>query len=249
MTVSTYKGHIYILQISQLYTMSMVPFAEKNIVLNMIRMATTGELDSKRTASRPQTSDSQYPFAWKPDTSQARKLRQQKPEQSGEFDFTYGDKQSEAAGTKQEEKEEASPFRFPEHDTVIKTARQLSNLASRQSARARSLDFTEMRNRDFTSMDPKSIAKQLASASSGSKPHHPRSASLSGPQPTGKNPFPNKRPRSRSAGVGHVTRPIAGGGGVDQTAPIKVSVTKETIRAGSANSGKSRHRYTSNWNA
>ena len=141
------------------------------------------------------------------------------------------------------------PFKFPENDTIIKTARQLSNLASRQGSRC----GTASAMRRTLSKEPPSPSRaaQLAMADNLSKSTTDQlqsylkkqsrekrtwSATLSGPTATKPN---IRRPRSRSATAG-VSYPPP---------PVKMTVSKAKLRdVGSAGAGPTaKLQYTSHW--
>ena len=223
---------------------------EKGIVLNMIRMAATGELDSKVAVTRPQTQESQYHYVWTPAFSQTRKTPMRKSRD--ELDdtgwmgkgYNYCNSATERAGNFRSD----APYQFPENDSVIKTARQLSNPASRQTSRAQ-----KTRSLDLSSFGPRTDAAN-ADRDKHSRLHsrrsHSKSASLSGPMPTGiANPAALKprsvRSRTRSATLTPISRSLKSS---DTHPPpaVRICVSKEAIHRGTP-SGKSRLRYTSHW--
>ena len=224
---------------------------EKNIVLNMIRMAATGEIDANPPSTRPQTHESQYRYVWSPEQSHTRKSRARRSDpthyfsdEETEFDFSYGANFQEQYPD--EEYPNTTAFKFPEHDTVIQTARQLANLASRQSSRGqrtRSLDMSETKTHGFLSEGGHQMQARPLSHRSSSAHHHSRSTSLTamgGQTSTGS--ASHRRARSRSATATHTQ----GNDSQYPPPPVRVSVTKEKLRNGSA-SGKARLRYTSHW--
>ncbi len=132
--------------------------------------------------------------------------------------------------------DDSPPFKLPENDTVIKTARQLSNLASRQGSRCGTANVmfkglsakeppSPSRNAQLAMAEnlSKSTSEQLQSyLKKHNREKHSRSASLSGPvaiKPT------SKRPRSRSTTAGSNTANYP-------PAPVKLTVTKERLRDG-----------------
>ena len=219
----------------------------------MIRMAATGELGTNQTP-RPQTSDSHIQYIWAPSKSQTRKPRHEYSYLSDDEDFEFSLNEGDAE--KDQGSLEGASFKFPEHDTVIKTARQLSNLASRQSSRGErgvgpGWSHQHHHHKDVT--DEARLAKiaaQLASSRSqqshGSRGHHVRSASLSGPTLTGNRKTSSRRSRSKSANA-----PVNTFADSYPPPPVKVHVTKETIRGSTAgnSSRKAKLRYTSHWDS
>lgn len=153
--------------------------------------------------------------------------------------------------------QDPAPFKFPENDTVIKTARQLSRLASRQSSRASKAMGLELSKEHWSPSNTTQLAmaqnlskdtsEQLKSyLQKQSRDRCTRSASLSGPMASGHRPM-SGRPRSRSATTGSAAcSPFP-------PAPIKVSVSQERIRDGGKKSGSSQQQvrtklqYTSHW--
>ncbi len=148
--------------------------------------------------------------------------------------------------------DDSIPFKLPDNDTVIKTARQLSNLASRQGSRSGTANsmFRGMSAKEPLSPSRKAqltMAKNLSKSTSEqlqsylqkhSRDKHSRSASLSGPMET--RPI-IKRPRSRSATVGSTAANYP-------PAPVKLTVTKERLRGGGGSQqATGKLRYTSHW--
>ena len=216
---------------------------EKSIVLNMIRMAATGELEGANVHD-PKASEQDFRYVWAPGNSQAQYSDHYSYLQSDdEFEFETQQDSNRAnqfgAGLQDPEPPNA-PFKFPEHDTVIKTARQLSNLASRQSSRAeRHLqEISEM------GMPHRSTYSEPRATLGGRQ--HSRSASFTGNGPALTGNFKSKshRTRSRSANA-----PIGHRDNVDQypPPPVRVSVSKENIQMGKPGSARARLRYTSHW--
>ena len=214
-------------------------------------MAATGELDSNPTVTRPQTHESQYRYVWTPTISQTRKSHMKKSHSSENvWDevgwMGKGYNYSHAEGP--ENSQNDAPFKFPENDTVIKTARQLSNLASRQTSRtakARSLDLSDFALGTDTGNTNRD--KQLRFQS---RKHHSKSASLSGPMPTGIDGPTTSRPRSvrsrtRSAMLTPISQSLKSNA-THPPLPVKISVTKERIRSGTP-SGNPKLCYTSHW--
>ena len=211
----------------------------------MIRMAATGEFDGASMRD-PKASEQDFRYVWAPSNSQMEHSDHYSYLQSDdEFDFeTYEEAKKAkqfAAGLQDPEPPNAyTPFKFPEHDTVIKTARQLSNLASRQSSRAeRHLhEMSEM------GMPQRNAYSEPRNAQRSSR-QHSRSASFTGngPVPTGNFGNKSHRPRSRSANA-----PI-GRKDMEQypPPPVRVSVSKENIQASKPGSARARLRYTSHW--
>ena len=216
--------------------------AEKSIVLNMIRMAATGEFDGANSAQSKASDQTDVRYIWAPENSQTEHSDHYSYLLSDdEFDFdheTQTDPTHAAAAGLQDAKPFQASFKFPEHDTVIKTARQLSSLASRQSSRAERLHHLQsemaMPQRN-AHPDPEYIVSR----------QHSRSASLSGPIPTGNFKSKSHRPRSRSRSA---NVPV-GRNDVRQypPPPVRVSVSKENIQLGKPGSGKPKLRYTSHW--
>ena len=220
---------------------------EKNIVLNMIRMAATGEFDGANVFSQSKASDqSDVRYIWAPDNSHAEHSEHYSYLQGDdEFDFDHEMHRDatqchgDAAGLQDPEPFQPS-FKFPEHDTVIKTARQLSSLASRKSSRADRLHHLQNMGMGIPQGNPRPELEYVRGRPSR---EHPRSASLSGPMPTESFKRKSHRPRSRSANV-----PV-GRKGAEQypPPPVRVSVSKENIQVGKPGSGRPTLRYTSHW--
>lgn len=206
-------------------------------------MTATGELDGANTHS--QASEQDFRYVWAPGHSQTGHSDHYSYLQSdNEFDF---DMQEEASREKpvvaglHDSEPSPAPFKFPEHDTVIKTARQLSNLASRQSSRTERLHhFQDMSEMGMQQRNAYSEPRKAR----GSR-QHSHSASFTGPAPTGNFKSNSYRPRSRSANV-----PV-GRKDVEQypPPPVRVSVSKENIQVGNPSSGRTmgKLRYTSHW--
>lgn len=221
---------------------------EKGIVLNMIRMAATGQLDSKAAVTRPQTRESQYRYVWTPATSQTKKktpMRKSREEwdDTGWMGKGYNHSATEEAGNLKSD----APFQFPVNDTVVKRARQLSNQASRQTLRAektRSLDLST-----FVPRIGSANAERVKHSRIQSQRSHSKSASLSGPMPTGiANPATLKprsvRPRTRSATLTPISRSLKSD--TYPPPPVRISVSREELHRGTPG-GEPRRRYTSHW--
>jgi hypothetical protein len=221
---------------------------EKSIVLNMIRMAATGELEGAgHGVHESKPSEQDFRYIWAPGNSQAQYSDHYSYLQSDDdFDFDAQHDSNKAslfgAGLQDPEPQNA-PFKFPEHDTVIKTARQLSNLASRQSSRAeRHLQEMGLPQRSAYSAEPRLVTP-------GGR-QHSRSASFTGNGPTLTGNFKSKshqaRARSRSANA-----PNIGGRANDERQypppPVRVSVSKENIQTSKPGSARAKLRYTSHW--
>ena len=214
----------------------------------MIRMAATGEFDGAGSAQGKSSEQGDFRYVWAPGHSQQEQLDQNSYLLSDdEFDFYHqlgggdeGELQGQGAGLFDPEPPPA-PFKFPEHDTVIKTARQLSSLASRQSSRAERIYLIQNGMTDVGASH-KNGYSELKNTQRMSR-NHPRSTSLSGPVPTGNVKSSAHRPRSRSANAPVRQKDI------DQypPPPVKVSVSKDNIQVGKPGSAKARIRYTSHW--
>ena len=199
--------------------------------MNMIKMAATGEFDGTNSAQSKTPEQGDFRYVWAPSNSQ--------PEQSDYHSYLQSDDEFDfeqiprGAGLHDSELPPA-PFKFPEHDTVIKTARQLSSLASRQSSRAERIHHLQNMGEMGTSQQRNAYPEYR---------QHPRSASLCGPVPTGNFKSKSHRPRSRSANT-----PV-GRRETEQypPPPVKVSISKENIKVGTPNSARARLRYTSHW--
>lgn len=224
----------------------------------MIRMAATGETNANPSSTRPRTHELQYRYVWAPEKSHTRKARGPRPNPSSyrsddetEFDFSYSARHREQYPTEANMEPSDTTFKLPEHGNVIRTARQFSNFASRQSSRiqkTRSLDLSEVKTEDFTSggghqIQASSMAQQLPSSHDQFRQHRSRSNSFSGmgPKPTGA--LSRRRMRSSSA---RATMPRPNYPENPTVPPVKVSVTKEKIQPDSG-SEKARLRYTSHW--
>ena len=215
----------------------------------MIRMAATGEIDANPPSTRPQTHESQYRYVWSPEQSHTRKSRARRSDpthyfsdEETELDFSYSENFQEQYPD--EEYPNTIAFKFPEHDTVIQTARQLANLTSRQSSRGqrtRSLDMSVL-SEGGHQMQARPLSHRSSLAHYQSRPHHSRSTSLTAMGQTSTGSASHRRTRSRSATATHTQ----GNDPQYPPPPVRVSVTKEKLRDGSA-SGKARLRYTSHW--
>lgn len=219
----------------------------------MIRMAATGEIGPTQT---PRPHDTQVQYVWAPQISHSRKPRQENLYLSDDDDFefsTINDVNEKNSGSLEE-----APFKFPEHDTIINTARQLSNLASRQSSRAeRGINPGWSFHHNQEAADERRLSKiaaQLTSSRSQREHHgnqrsqHVRSASLTGPTYTltgNRKSSSSRRLRSKSAN----NAPIQSIVDSYPPPPVKVHVTKEAIRSSTAGSGKTQLRYTSHWDS
>ena len=214
--------------------------SEKSIVLNMIKMAACGEF--QELTSRPNTASTQARYVWAPKKSHTHKNKKANiysdiPQDKNPPSYPlnqggyYEDKQP---GGLTGEPIEDAPFKLPENDTIIRTAHQLSRLASRNSSRA--AGATGLTGLEKEGDINKLLAQKLSEKKQNSK--RQRSATLPLPTKQGKGVWQKdgvQRSRSRS-----VSR--------DRLPPIpnkgKSSITKETIGEGS---GSARLRYTSHW--
>lgn len=215
----------------------------------MIKMAACGELGGFPT--RPQTAESQYRYVWAPMRSQSDGPHATQDGESKEFSFPYQSRQLEENAGGLADPVDDAPFKLPENDTIIRTAHQLSRLASRNSSRAgmegglKGL-ITKDKVKGQTGEEINKLLTQKMSQHVA-KIKRQRSASLHIPVPNeqvrGQHSRGVKRARSRSV--------QSGGGDVSRknflpSIPVKVSVTKETIHGGSGG-GSARLRYTSHW--
>ena len=225
---------------------------EKNIVLNMIRMAATGEMVANPSSTRPQTRELQYRYVWAPEQSHTTKAQNRRSnpttyhDDETEFEFSYSARPREQHQAEGSTEPYETTLTLPEHGAKIQTARQFSNLASRLSSRSqktRSLDLSEVTLGGGHQMQASSMAQRLPSARDQSRQHRSRSNSFSdmGPKPTGASS--HRRMRSSSA---RATLPRSNYPENSTIPPVRVSVTKEKIRSDSG-SGKARLRYTSHW--
>lgn len=214
--------------------------------MNMIKMAACGELGDFPT--RPQTADSKFRYVWAPQQSQGEgpaNPHASKERESEEYSYPYRSKHFEEKIGGLADPAEDAPFKLPENDTIIRTAHQLSRLASRNGARAGMEGGLPLKDKAKGQNDDinKLLAQKMSQYSVKNK--RQRSASLHHlPAPNGQGKGQHfqtvKRARSRSV--------QSAGGRQDFLPPIptKVSVTKETIHGGSA-TGSARLRYTSHW--
>ena len=213
--------------------------------MNMIKMAAFGELGDFPT--RPQTADSRFRYVWAPRQSQSKghvNPRAPQGRETEEYSYPYQSKHLEEKIGGLSDPVDDAPFKLPENDTIIRTAHQLSRLASRNGARAGMeggmlpTDKAKGQTDDINKL----LAQKMSQHSVKNK--RQRSASLNLPTPNrqgkGQHFQSVKRARSRSV--------QSAGSKQDFLPPIptKVSVTKETIRGGSA-TGSARLRYTSHW--
>lgn len=234
---------------------------EKSIVLNMIKMAACGELqDSSLFDKRPHTSDSQVRYVWAPENSQ----QQQNSANNGYNYYNNSDNSNnedinfpyqshaweEKVGGLADPANETAPFKLPENDTIVRTAHQLSRLASRNSSRADGKGgvvkgLMNIKGGTKGRSDGGEIDRLLAQTLNqqnvmAAKIKRQRSASLTLPTPPRAQGKGQKRVRSRSVnadGKREILPPIG---------PAKASVTKETIQDGGKTSS-ARLRYTSHW--
>lgn len=234
---------------------------EKAIVLNMIKMAACGELqDTSLIHTRPYTTDSQIRYVWAPELSQPSKNPHGHAhnEDSAKFDFPYQKREWEekVGGLSDSAGDEAAPFKLPENDTIVKTAHQLSRLASRNSSRAVIMDgmkglanFPRIKGQD--DQIDKMLAQKLNeySMTGDRKQERQRSSSLNLPTPNGQ-----VRGQALAAVKRARSKSLQGGSGIQvcgkqsRLPPIssgKASVTKENIVGGEG--GAPRLRYTSHW--
>lgn len=232
----------------------------------MIKMVACGELQD--FPSRPHTSDSsQVRFVWAPQWSQ---IPSHLPHEQGGWGHDhhapsqYQQQQQERQRVEDEGYQYGglegdlgdAPFKLPSNDTIIRTAHQLSRLASRNTSRqdvtamATSLEGTKGLNGKGKSDDVnRMLGQKLKEYATGEgKVRRQRSASLNSPHKggvAGGGGATNKRGRSRSVSSGGVKDrlpPLRAPG------PVNVSVTKETIQGGGSR-GSARLRYTSHWKA
>ncbi len=206
----------------------------------MIKMAACGEFQD--FTSRPHTADSQTRYIWAPKRSHTHYNRKAhtyhrdrvvEPTYQNQGEVMYD---LEKLGGLSGEVMEDTPFKLPKNDTIIRTAHQLSRLASRNSSRA---SATGLAGLEEDADINKVLAQKLSKNKSG-RVKHQRSATL---------PLPSSK---LSKGVGQgagVQRSRSRSVSRDRLPPIpgkgKGSVTKETIRGGG--SGSARLRYTSHW--
>lgn len=220
----------------------------------MIKMAACGELqDSILLPTRPQTADSQIRYVWAPGNSLQKKSNPSHNNQGATSDAPYESrKQEEQYGGLHESMGDA-PFKLPENDTIVRTAHQLSRLASRNSSRGpaegmKGLNlFSKERGGAGGDNGNKMLAQKLKEHAQGVR--RQRSASLTLPDPAKlirDQSVSVKRKRSKSMQLSGGSR--KGEGGTRRLPPIhvKASVTKESINGGSSGSGP-RLRYTSHW--
>lgn len=216
----------------------------------MIKMAACGELN--QVSTRPHTSDSQSRYVWAPDKN--HKNTKKKPywngEEEAEFNFPYRNQDCDMGGLN--DMEEEVSFKLPANDTIVKTARQLSRLASRNSSRRSTsgeINFppTHTLSGGGGSDINTKLGHQLNATSQNKQAtKRQRSASLHLPTLTNHTKGKaSKRIRSLSEHSG------APGSRSGPTAPVKVSITKETIHGGGGGGGRgggsARLRYTSHW--
>lgn len=207
----------------------------------MIKMTACGEFQDLST--RPNTaSNIQTHYVWAPKRSHThdnKKSHTYSDDYRNHGDEPYYQKEwerydVEKLGGLSGEMMEDPPFKLPENDTIIRTAHQLSRLASRNSSRASTTGLTSLeKDADIN----KVLAKKLNEKNGRGK--RQRSATL--PLPTNKHSKGAghgagvQRARSRSVSR-EILPPIPNG---------KASITKETITGGG--SGSARLRYTSHW--
>ena len=213
-------------------------------MLNMIRMAATGELEGTGVRD-PKASEQDVRYVWAPGNSQAAPYSDHYSYLQSDDDFDFETNKADpyyfGAGLQDPEPQNV-PFKFPEHDTVIKTARQLSNLASRQSSRA------ERHLQEISEMGLPQRSVYLEPRVTPGGRQHSRSASLTytgnGPSLTGNFKSKSHRSRSRSANA-----PVGRKDNMEQypPPPVKVSVSKENIQTSKSGSARARLRYTSHW--
>lgn len=206
-------------------------------------MAATGELEGMKAPQQRASNKDDFRYIWAPGNSQTDQAADYCSylQCDDDFDFDtmqYGGRRlgGEVAGLHDSESP-TDPFRFPEHDTVIKTARQLSSLASRQSSRAERMHYNQ------TIGDTGLLQRNAHYDSRSGSRQHPRSLSLSGPVPTGNIKSTASRSRSRSANA------KVGQKDTDQfpPPPVRVSVSKDNIQVGKPGSARVKLRYTSHW--
>ena len=201
--------------------------------------------------NRPHTTDTQIRYVWAPDLSQPQGRTHN--EESTKYNYPYQNREWEekVGGLSDPAGDEAAPFKLPENDTIVRTAHQLSRLASRNSSRADGMkgltNFPKGKGHD-DEID-KLLAQKLNKYSvvGDKKQQRQRSTSLNIPTPNGQirgqASAAVKRTRSKSLQSGSGIRVC---GNQSRLPPIgKASVTKETIEGGVG--GAPRLRYTSHW--
>ena len=209
----------------------------------MIKMATLGEFQD--LSSRPCTSDSKTRYVWAPKRSHTHNKMDPSAYPGSYYGQDVVDPQYRApqvgggegyyegtlGGGLTGEVIEDAPFKLPENDTIVRTAHQLSRLASRNSARGGGVGVGLDKDADIS----KILGQKLNE--NGGRVRRQRSATLPLPAKPGKGAGQGsgvRRSRFRSVSRDRLP-PIAAGKG---------SVTKETIMGGS---GSARLRYTSHW--
>lgn len=208
-------------------------------------MAATGEFDGASAGDHKANPEQDFRYVWAPGNSQAPYSDHDSYLLSDDdFNYEAGEHANKvnqfAAGLQDSDPQPSAPFKFPEHDTVVKTARQLSNLASRQSSRAG-------RHLQEMGVPLGNAYHDLTIATKGSR-QHSRSASATGsngPVLMGNVRSKSHRPRSRSvnAPIGRKDNNMEG----YPPPPVRVSVSKENIQTSKPGSARARLRYTSHW--
>jgi hypothetical protein len=161
--------------------------SEKMIVLNMLRMAATGEIDPyPHSANRSQCKESSI--------QHENHSIQHANDIPADFEFPI----------------ENPPFKYPQHDTIVKTAH--SRLASRQNQPQ--MSFHERLQNELNN--------DQASKRGGTSNSRRRSKSISG-QPSSSNG--SRRPKSQSQGRDN---PMAEPG--YPPPPVRVNVSREQLR-------------------
>ena len=210
-------------------------------------MAACGELPDS-FHSRPRTSESrEYCYVWAPNKSHTHTKKSHYSNQNNntEFNFPYQSQEQEQTIGGLQEADDDLPFKLPANDTIVRTARQLSRLASRNGSRsAREVgDLYQVEAHDIN----KKIAEKLKDPVNDKVIRRRRSASLNMPTSTHHHNTKGestslKKTRSRSM---HAKLPAAAEANYPP-APVKVAVTKESIH-GTGERGSSRLRYVSHW--
>lgn len=211
-------------------------FAEKTIVLNMLRMVATGEINPYPQQSRPPTQgripEEQEPLSDQPinPSRGSRGESDLQEAQANEFDWPNAD----------------LPFKLPEHDTVIR--RSHSRLSSRQSGGRLPASFHQRLQQELDKQStvqssrlstPSSKIRQRAASVSGA----PISTEWAGRQRLSSSNH-QCRPRSRSAGAIRNTSWEAQWNAPPP--PVRVQVVREMLNSGGRHSGQ-HQRYTTRW--
>ena len=188
------------------YYQSQSYLTEKTIVLNMLRMAATGEinmLDQSKPScqSRPSTSHSQY--VWNPHNSS----------REGN-DMILDHKELYNSWRKEQISTEETSFKLPVHDTIIRSAQSRLSMKNH----GEKLSFHDRLQNDLDRIETRRQQSRRSSKHVWSSQSRPQTAGLVPNRPFSQS---RNRPRSRSAGSG-----VTNNDPFMPTPPVKVQISQ-----------------------